>query len=309
MQQRHETLHHSRSIVGSLDRPELGGRNGQGARHRPPVSPVPCDDVRVLDWLADLSRRKGVWVALGVLVTVALVGPALMGGGRGATTSATTTTDPFVGTAPPTSTTTITTPTTSPGTAPSSSGAPTSTSSASTSAPATSSTSAPPGAVTTTTGLTGGGAEVDRPGDPPDPGSRYPGRPDLRPKDQERVPGLAEQPARLSGWSAWVATATKEAKGPDGVTGPFEKITVRLVNRDDAPQVALDDHWTLLRPDGIAQATSYATPSLVGAGTNVPGNGELFGEVWFPVATPGRYWLALRPGADSERGIWAIDVP
>lgn len=233
----------------------------------------------VLDLLADLSRRRWPYVVAGVLVAAFVVLPALTGGSNEQAESPDTTEEsPFVD---PTenlgSTTTVAGGTTAAGG------------------------TTVPGATTTVL------AEVDRDGDEPNPGAIFGDRPDLRDNDQERLVGLDQDPARLSGFSVWVATGSVEKRGPDSTTGPFLKITVRLLNRDDSRQDIADDQWTLLRPDGIAVPTAYATPTLV-QGTDLPANGESFAELWFPAPTDGRYWLSFRPDASSARGVWGLDV-
>lgn len=148
-------------------------------------------------------------------------------------------------------------------------------------------------------------AEVDRPGDEANPGQRYPDRPDRRENDQERAVGA--DPARLSGYSAYVLSNSAERAGPDGRAGRYVKIVVRLVNRDDSAQPYRDRHWTLRRPDGVVATTAFATPAFVQGGT-IAGNGETFGELWFETPADGRYWLAFRPDAGSARGIWLAEV-
>jgi hypothetical protein len=150
-------------------------------------------------------------------------------------------------------------------------------------------------------------AEVDRTGDEPNPGALFPGRPDRRAKDQERLVGPDQQPARLSGFSAWVVSPTLAEVGPDGAGGPFVKVIVRLVNRDDGPQDIADDQWTLLRPDGFGTTTVYATPVLV-SGNELAANSEVFAELWFTALVSGRYWLSFRPDEGSPRGVWGLDV-
>jgi hypothetical protein len=165
--------------------------------------------------------------------------------------------------------------------------------------------SSPP--TTATIGNAANVNEVDRTGDEPNPGQRFPDRPDIRPKDQERLVGLTNDPARLSGFSAWIVSGSVEAAGPDQVVGPFIKITFRLINRDDRPQDVDDAQWELLRPDGLSVPTAYATPTIVNT-AKLAGNGELFAEVWFTAPTSGRYWLAFRPDEGSPRGVWGLDV-
>jgi hypothetical protein len=148
--------------------------------------------------------------------------------------------------------------------------------------------------------------ETAMPGEDPNPGELYPGRPDIRPKDRERSAGLDASPARFSGWSAWIARQTVETTAPDGRTGRWLKITVRLVNRDTGPQTLGERRWVLLGPDGINRVTEYATPTFVN-GSSVIGGGEAWGELWFPAPATGGSWLSFRPDQASDRGVWAVD--
>jgi hypothetical protein len=150
-------------------------------------------------------------------------------------------------------------------------------------------------------------AEVDRVGDDPNPGARFPDRPDIRPKDQERLVGPDAQPARLSGFSAWIVSGSVEAVGPDQAPGPFIKITVHLINRDDRPQDVDDSQWELLRPDGLAVPSTYSTPTIVNS-AKLAANGELYAEVWFAAPVSGGYWLSFRPDEGSPRGVWGLRV-
>jgi hypothetical protein len=220
----------------------------------------------VFDLLARWSRRPALYVVVGLLVAIAVVGPWIVN--RSTTKNSSTTT----------------------------------TVAATTVAPTTANAASTPTGPTTTV------AEVDHQGDQPNPGSIYPGRPDQRPNDHERAVGLDAEPARLSGFSAWVAKVAYADNGPDGARGPFLDITVRLINRDDAKQSIKQTQWTLRRPDGVVEATVYATPILV-SGTDMGPKTEQFAEIWFPSHGTGRYWLALRPDQDSQRGVWAIEVP
>ena len=86
------------------------------------------------------------------------------------------------------------------------------------------------------------------------------------------------------------------------------KLTVRIVNRDDSGQSYKADQWSLRRPDNVVENTAYATPMFV-TGSTLPGNGEVFGELWFETPVDGRYWLAYRPDSSSARGIWLVTVP
>ncbi|MGE0877203.1 MAG: DUF4352 domain-containing protein [Acidimicrobiia bacterium] len=230
----------------------------------------------MLDKLAELSRKPWPYVLASILVVVAVVGPALVSKDRAASPGSTAAT-PAAATA----------------SAPSPSSVPSSTLTA-------------PAPVAATTTIGANTPEVDRPGDPANPGARYAGRPDLRDNDQERAVG--GDPARLSGYSAWVMFATAETKGPDGKAGRFVKLTVRIVNRDDAAQTYKDLHWTLRRPDNVVVNTTYATPAFV-AGATLPGNGEVYGELWFETPVDGRYWLAYRPDSSSARGVWLVTIP
>lgn len=251
----------------------------------------------VLDALVALSRRRWIYVVAAVLVTVAVVGPALVGGGRsdadpGDDAAATATTSAFAG--DPVRPTTVAS-TTVPATTVPATVAPSSTVTPSSVVPAT--TLAP----TTSVAV----PETERRGDPPNPGLLYPRRPDIRPRDRERTVGLDQEPARFSGWSAWVARTSAETVAPDGVAGAWVKVLVRLVNRDDVPQRYDDGQWLLVGADGVARSTAYATPGFV-AGSALQGNGETWGELWFPAPPPGGAWLVYRPDANSDRAVWAV---
>jgi hypothetical protein len=163
---------------------------------------------------------------------------------------------------------------------------------------------APP---STVVGTAANVAEVDRAGDEPNPGVRFPDRPDIRPKDQERLVGPDAEPARLSGFSAWIVSGSVEAAGPDQAPGPFIKITVQLINRDDRPQDVDDAQWELLRPDGLAVPSVYSTPTIVNS-AKLAANGELYAEVWFAAPISGGYWLSFRPDEGSPRGVWGLRV-
>jgi hypothetical protein len=164
-------------------------------------------------------------------------------------------------------------------------------------------TTSTPGAASASTGPT---LEIDRAGDPPNPGALDPKRPDIRPKDQERQYGLDQEPARLSGYSAWVADPSV-VKDYSGQPGPFLRIRVHLVNRDDSPQTYRDTQWTLLKDDGTTVSTSFATPAWV-AGGSIPGNGSADGELYFTAPSSGRYFVLFRPDTDSARGVWGLNV-
>ncbi len=241
----------------------------------------------MLDALVALSRRRWIYVVAAVLVTVAVVGPALVGGGGGdaRARSGPPTTSAFAG--DPVRSTTVAPSTVPPTSTPD---APTSTPAAPTTVPATTTVAVP---------------ETKRSGDEPNPGMVYPGRPDIRPRDRERSVGLDQEPARFSGWSAWVAATSTETTAPDGATGTWLKVLVRLVNRDDVPQRYDDRQWLLLGADGVARPTAYATPSFV-TGSSLHGNGEAWGELWFPAPPAGGAWLVYRPDANSDRGVWAV---
>jgi hypothetical protein len=155
-------------------------------------------------------------------------------------------------------------------------------------------------------GTTGPTLEIDRVGDPPNPGALDPKRPDIRPKDQERQYGLDQEPARLSGYSAWVADPSI-LTSYGGQKGPFLRIRVHLVNRDDSPQSFRDTQWTLLKDDGTTVSTSFATPAWVAGGT-IPGNGTADGELYFSAPTSGRYFAIFRPDTESSRGVWGLNL-
>jgi hypothetical protein len=150
-------------------------------------------------------------------------------------------------------------------------------------------------------------SEIGRAGDPANPGVRYPGRPDIRDNDHEAVIGADQTPVRISGFSAWVVRLVQAPASPTGTAGNWARLTLRLVNRNDTDHLANQGQFTLRRPDGVVEPTQFATPTLV-SGVQIAGNGEAFGEVWFPTTGPGRYWLAFRPDQGSARGIWAVDV-
>jgi hypothetical protein len=222
----------------------------------------------MLDALARMSRRPGVYIAAAIVTVIVVVATTFGSSGHHSNSATTTsTTDAFFGT-----TTT-----------------------------AVGSSTTPPSTISAST------AEIDRPGDPANPGQLYPGRPDLRDNDHERAIGPASDPARLGGYSAWVVESSINAKGPDGTPGPYLRLVVRLVNRDDSAQTASVEQWHLLRPDSISVGTAFATPALA-SGIKIAGNGEQFAELWFATKGPGRYWLSFRPDQASARGVWAIDV-
>jgi hypothetical protein len=164
-----------------------------------------------------------------------------------------------------------------------------------------------PAAVPRGDAASAGTVETAMAGEDPNPGERFPGRPDIRPKDRERDIGLQSGPARFSGWSAWIAAVGLESSAPDGHAGRWVKVTVRLVNRDDGAQALGDRRWVLLGTDGINRQTEFATPSFVSQ-TAVIGGGEAWGELWFPAPPDGRAWLSFRPDQASDRGVWAVDV-
>jgi hypothetical protein len=278
----------------------------------------------VVDALQRLSRRRWPWVAVALLVAAVVVGPQIAAIEPGddvpaasepAGTTATPTTGPGATTsdaAPPTTAQPRGTPSDRPATtsAPPTTGRAVPSSAAATSAaPRTVTADSPPptgSAITPAVTLADPSTpEVSRTEDAPNAGQRYPERRDARPNDQERVVG--GPPARLSGYSAWVVRVSTEPEGPDGAPGPFTKVLVRLVNRDDASQPYGDEDWLMTRPDGVAQPSAYATPVFV-TGAELVGNGEAWGELWFPAPLPGRSWLAFRPDEGSARGIWAVDV-
>ncbi len=250
-----------------------------------------------MDLIAELARRRWVVVGACVLVVVLVVGPALVPGRDAGRVEAT---------GPATSTTAVTA-TSGPATTGPATTGPATTSTTVTSTTA-SSTTVTPTTGPTTTGPTTTAAipEVDRPGDDPNPGARNPGRPDIRPRDRERAVGLDAEPARLSGWSVWVADVVPAPAAPDGTAGAWITVTIRLVNRDDADQAVSDRAFTLRRPDGTTVRPSFATPVLVAA-TPVPGDGEAWAELWFPAPPAGTSWLAFRPDTASDRGIWALE--
>jgi hypothetical protein len=242
-----------------------------------------------------LSRRKGAYVAAAVLTMVAVFGSWLINRADESTKpgAAPPVTDAFFGTTAP--------PTVDSGPSSSSVGA------VATLPNTTIPTTATNNTVTTTSTVPPDLAEVDRPGDAANPGALYPGRPDLRDNDQERVADPAAAPARLSGYSVWVAKIDVAAAGPSAEAGPFLRVTVRIVNRDEAPQTISDRQWSLLRPDGLAATTTFSTPTFA-TGMDVAANSEQFGELWFAPSGTGRYWLSFRPDQASARGVWAIDV-
>jgi Domain of unknown function (DUF4352) len=155
-------------------------------------------------------------------------------------------------------------------------------------------------------GTTGPTLEIDRAGDPPNPGALDPKRPDIRPKDQERQYGAQQEPARLSGYSAWVADVSVLTSYA-GKQGPFLRVVVHVVNRDDSPQSYRDNQWTLLKDDGTTVNTSFATPAWV-TGGSIPGNGVVDGELYFSAPTSGRYFVLFRPDSESSRGVWGLNV-
>jgi hypothetical protein len=156
------------------------------------------------------------------------------------------------------------------------------------------------------TGSTGPTLEIDRTGDPPNPGALDPKRPDIRPKDQERQYGLEQEPARLSGYSAWVAEASI-VPTYGGQKGPFLRVRVHVVNRDDSPQAYRDTQWTLLKDDGTTVKSAFATPAWV-TGGDIAGNGNVDGELYFSAPTSGRYFVIFRPDTESSRGVWGLNV-
>ena len=241
----------------------------------------------MLDLLTRLSRKKSAYVVIGMLVAFAVIGPYLGGSTGSSTTSAGLTSSTTLN---PRATTTLNP-------------------RATTTLNPRATTTLDPTVTLDPTATTIGPntAEIDRPGDPANPGALYPGRPDTRDNDHERPVGLDAQPARLGGFSVWIARVEHPTSGPDGKIGSFVKITVRMVNRDDTAQDYNQKRWALLRPDGVAATTSYATPSFV-TGSQVTGNSEAFGELWFIANRSGRYWLSFRPGSSSARGVWPIDV-
>jgi hypothetical protein len=249
----------------------------------------------VLDFLNALSRKRWPWVVVGVMIVLAfaLSRCSTSDSGPKAVTSTTsvfveddsTTTGPAA-------------------TGPAATAGPGSTTPGATTAPG--ATNGPGTTGTTATATTKPVLEIDSAGDDPNPGALDPNRPDIRPKDQERQYGLDQQPARLSGYSAWVAEPTVVASY-GGQKGPFLKIRVHVVNRDDAAQSYKDTQWTLLKDDGTAENSSFATPDWVAGGT-IPGNGEVDGELYFSAPTTGRYFVLFRPDSESSRGVWGLNV-
>jgi len=222
--------------------------------------------VSVLDAFADLARKRWVLVLAGVLVAVAVLGPAFLGGDDG---------DDEAGEGPDATATTTAAETTAP--------------SATTLAP-------PP--------ASGPTAEVDREGDDPNPGERYPGRPDVRQRDQEREVG--GEPARLSGFSVWLTAVEHLAEGPPGAPeGPWVRASVRLVNRDEGGQAYAFEDWSLVDVDGIAAEPAFASAAFV-TGEPLPGHAEVQGELWFRRTREGPHWVVFRPQQDSARAVWAV---
>jgi hypothetical protein len=231
----------------------------------------------VLEALAALARRRGVLVAAAALVVVAVIGPALLGRGdrppdaADVTSTSASTTEPLV------------------------------TSPATTVAP-TSSVEVP---------------EADHPGEPADT-ARYagevvagapPGDP-RRANDHDRELGGTE-PARISGFSAWALSADAPTEAPAGTPadpGPWLRVQVRVLNRDDAPQPYTFTDWTLVGPDGVALQATFASQDFK-EGRTLPANAQAEGELWFRTAVQGRHWLLYRPQHDRDRGVWAVDVP
>lgn len=276
----------------------------------------------MLDAFARLATKRWVYVVTAILVAAVVVGPRLAGDGNGDAASqpapsTTTTTDGYLG-APSTSesgpattgdgmptTTAPEQPTTVPGgaTTPEGSVVPTDTAAEPVEPAASADTTTT--MATTTTAV----PEIARAGDQPNPGRLYSGRPDQRVNDQERLVGRTEEPARLSGYSAWVPQVTFEQAGPDGRLGSWVRVWVYLINRDEAEQAFSDRQWLLTRADGVVERSSYATPAFAAGTGKMPGHGDAWGELWFAWPTAGRAWLAFRPDQGSARGVWAIEPP
>ena len=157
-------------------------------------------------------------------------------------------------------------------------------------------------------------AEVDRPGETPDPslyaGQRVAGaapNDERRQYDHDRTIGGPE-PARISGYSAWADAVDAPATDPDGVPGDWVRVKVRVLNRDEGPQPTEYSDWTLVGPDGVALQALRASQDFTD-GRALPANAQVVGEVWFSPTQQGRHWLLYRPQHDRERGVWAVDVP
>jgi hypothetical protein len=156
---------------------------------------------------------------------------------------------------------------------------------------------------------TGPTAEVDREGDPPNPGALDPKRTDIRPNDQERQYGYSQEPARLGGYSAWVEDhPTIVNEGPDKKAGKYLKIRVKLTNRANDPHPYKDTQWTLMREDGFTVATAFATQGWVNGGSQMVGNSTVEGELYFELAVSGRYYVLFRPSEESARGVWGLNI-
>jgi hypothetical protein len=255
----------------------------------------------MLDALAQLSRRRSVYVVAAILTTLAVVAPSLGSGGDGEVEATAPSEPDFVGQLT-TTTTTVPMSTTSTTAAASTTTSPPADTTTTTAATTPSTTTIAPSTTSTTSDV----PEVERSGDEPNPGALYRDRRDQRPKDRERSVGLDTEPARFSGFSIWAAEAREVDTDPVGAPSAWLVVTLRIINRDDTSQSLDETMFLLERPDGTQVRATYVTPWLRDDG-EIIANGELFAELWFPAPPEGWSFLSFRPDADSDRGIWGVE--
>jgi hypothetical protein len=230
-------------------------------------------------WQSNLSQRTKVWI------TVAGVGGFLIVGAVGAATD-TKTTAVATSTATKQSTAESTT----------------------TTVEATTTTEPSPPAPTAPV------AEVDRKGDPPNPGALYPGRAGARDNDHEQVVG--EEPVRFAGWSVWVLSAEFVDKPGQYECCGFLRLRVRLLNRNSDDQTWYRTDFSIQTPSG-----EVYSPAIVveGGGDRLGINGGLVhggtteGDLWFHIGDKrGDFFITFEPQSDpnnDDRGVWKVSVP
>ena len=142
------------------------------------------------------------------------------------------------------------------------------------------------------------------PGDDPNPGALYPGRPDAQAEDQERQIGEA---ARLSGYTAEVESIESVQRlGTD-----YFKIHVTVANRDDSSQPVSVFDWRVQTPQGTVIDPSFTLEDGMLEGADLIGGGATEGDVYFEAGDErGTYFVIYKPDPfDAARGIWGVSAP
>ncbi|MCZ7525315.1 MAG: DUF4352 domain-containing protein [Acidimicrobiia bacterium] len=160
------------------------------------------------------------------------------------------------------------------------------------------------------TGPTAPGAvvpEADRPGDDPNPGALYPGRPGSQAEDQERAVG---EPVRLAGYTATVRASSLLPTFVPAEDRTWVRVDVSLLNRDDRKQAYHPWQWQLQTPSGVVHNPRAYLGPMLGSGELLPGS-SVEGAVYFEIgAERGDCYVLFKPELlDAARGVWRIVVP